>query len=387
MLQGALVKLIHRGPHGRGHDPLGERGQFHRSTRTATRGLFIVADGMGGHAAGEVASEMAVQIVSARARRTCATSTATASRERVADVAEDGEPRDPRAHDHRSRTSRGWGRRRRCSMLAGSRYLIGQVGDSRVYLLRDGKLEQLTKDHSYVQEQVDAGYPHAGAGALPSVQQRDHAVRRRERATWSRTSIAAKCAPGTSSSSRATASPAWSTTAASQQLLLLARAARAQGAGADLRGERSRWAGQHHGDRRAGRRDRSAGPTIGESHGGRWGRLADETVGSLAELYLGNILYALELAALSLERNRARPTRRRSTAGSAASSPRRMGARRPSPRRGARLQRRAMPRATILARAASRTSDAGSRGEACDRFSRSPGPAGRRRRAASAPIR
>ena len=43
-------------------------------------------------------------------------------------------------------------------ILTGSRYLIGQVGDSRVYLLRDGKLRQLTKDHSYVQEQVDAGF-------------------------------------------------------------------------------------------------------------------------------------------------------------------------------------------------------------------------------------
>src|SRR5688500_19369989 len=36
--------------------------------------------------------------------------------------------------------------------------MIGQVGDSRVYLLRDGALRQLTKDHSYVQEQVDAGF-------------------------------------------------------------------------------------------------------------------------------------------------------------------------------------------------------------------------------------
>jgi protein phosphatase len=43
-------------------------------------------------------------------------------------------------------------------LIAGRRYLIGQVGDSRVYLLRDGALIQLTKDHSYVQEQVDAGF-------------------------------------------------------------------------------------------------------------------------------------------------------------------------------------------------------------------------------------
>jgi protein phosphatase len=43
-------------------------------------------------------------------------------------------------------------------LLTVDRYMIGQVGDSRVYLLRDGALHQLTKDHSYVQEQVDAGF-------------------------------------------------------------------------------------------------------------------------------------------------------------------------------------------------------------------------------------
>jgi protein phosphatase len=42
-------------------------------------------------------------------------------------------------------------------VLSENQYLIGQVGDSRIYLLRDGALKQVTKDHSYVQEQVDAG--------------------------------------------------------------------------------------------------------------------------------------------------------------------------------------------------------------------------------------
>jgi len=42
-------------------------------------------------------------------------------------------------------------------LLSPNRYLIGHVGDSRIYIVRDGQMKQLTKDHSLVQEQVDAG--------------------------------------------------------------------------------------------------------------------------------------------------------------------------------------------------------------------------------------
>jgi protein phosphatase len=52
---------------------------------------------------------------------------------------------------------RGMGTTATVLVLMPRRYLIGQVGDSRAYLLRKGEFQQLTKDHSYVQEQVDAG--------------------------------------------------------------------------------------------------------------------------------------------------------------------------------------------------------------------------------------
>jgi protein phosphatase len=121
------------------------------------RGIFVVADGMGGHAAGEIASEMAVQLISrdlgsfkglsveeAGSRMTQAIKAANAA------IFE----RTLSEHD-----KRGMGTTATVMVLhAGTRYLIGQVGDSRAYLLRDGRFHQLTKDHSYVQEQVDAGY-------------------------------------------------------------------------------------------------------------------------------------------------------------------------------------------------------------------------------------
>jgi len=119
------------------------------------RGVFIVADGMGGHAAGEVASEMAVQIVMREVKplKGVADGTATA-------VLGEALRQANRAIHDRTITEvdkQGMGTTASVLVLADSRYLIGQVGDSRVYLLRDGALKQLTKDHSYVQEQVDLG--------------------------------------------------------------------------------------------------------------------------------------------------------------------------------------------------------------------------------------
>jgi protein phosphatase len=120
------------------------------------RGLFIVADGMGGHAAGEVASEMAVQIVLRELTDVRDLETSGVER-RVTDALKTAN----RAIHERTLIEvdkQGMGTTASVLIISGRRYLIGQVGDSRVYLLRDGALTQLTKDHSYVQEQVDAGF-------------------------------------------------------------------------------------------------------------------------------------------------------------------------------------------------------------------------------------
>jgi protein phosphatase len=119
------------------------------------RGIFIVADGMGGHAAGEVASEMAVRITSREIGTVRGLSEPQVGEKVRAAIRLANDAifeRTLMEHD-----KRGMGTTATVLVLLRGRYLIGQVGDSRAYLLRNGTLTQLTKDHSYVQEQVDAG--------------------------------------------------------------------------------------------------------------------------------------------------------------------------------------------------------------------------------------
>jgi protein phosphatase len=120
-----------------------------------SRGLFIVADGMGGHAAGEVASEMAVQIIEEQLGVLRGMSDGDAGgrmRSAIQRANHAIYERTLAEHD-----KRGMGTTITVMTLFSRRFLIGQVGDSRAYLLRNAELFQLTKDHSYVQEQVDAG--------------------------------------------------------------------------------------------------------------------------------------------------------------------------------------------------------------------------------------
>ena len=130
----------------------GNEDSLHTDVRS---GLFVVADGMGGHAAGEVASEMAVGIIADELR------SVKDIDDGVIALVSQAMKRANLAIFERTLTEvdkQGMGTTASVLILRDGKYLIGQVGDSRVYLLREGVLHQLTKDHSYVQEQVDAGF-------------------------------------------------------------------------------------------------------------------------------------------------------------------------------------------------------------------------------------
>ncbi|MEG0620699.1 MAG: protein phosphatase 2C domain-containing protein, partial [Raoultibacter sp.] len=102
--------------------------------------LFVVADGMGGHAAGEVASEIAVTTMAEKAPRHAdveALGKAVEAANRAVILAAG-----------QSKEREGMGTTVTSAILEGERLVIAQVGDSRAYLLHQGKLQQLTRDHS-----------------------------------------------------------------------------------------------------------------------------------------------------------------------------------------------------------------------------------------------
>ena len=115
--------------------------------------LFVVADGMGGHAGGDIASALATQLVA-----------------QVDDVYEDAELATgtlleamQRANEKLTATVKefsylqGMGTTMDSLLFTEGQANIVHIGDSRVYLLRDGIMDQITKDHTFVQTLVDSG--------------------------------------------------------------------------------------------------------------------------------------------------------------------------------------------------------------------------------------
>jgi PPM family protein phosphatase len=128
-------------------------------------GIFVVCDGMGGQAAGEVASKMGVdilldyfrnespatdsEIVNGQAGSAGARSLANAIQLANRTIYRAGQEQNGR---------NGMGSTIVAALVRGNSLAIGHVGDSRIYLVRQGSIQQLTQDHSLVMEQVRRGY-------------------------------------------------------------------------------------------------------------------------------------------------------------------------------------------------------------------------------------
>ncbi|MDE3152428.1 MAG: Stp1/IreP family PP2C-type Ser/Thr phosphatase, partial [Gemmatimonadota bacterium] len=121
--------------------------------------LFMVADGMGGAAAGEIASEMATAIVLRELRREWmphpkpGPDTFAAALKHAAATAN----AEINAYAANHPEYRGMGTTATIAGLLGDTLYLAQVGDSRAYLIRDGVARQITKDQSLMQKLVEAG--------------------------------------------------------------------------------------------------------------------------------------------------------------------------------------------------------------------------------------
>ena len=115
--------------------------------------LFVVADGMGGHAGGDVASAIAIKRIietdqsypSAQDAEFALQSALMAANSLLAET----------VFDHQELT--GMGTTVSALLRVGSELALAHIGDSRIYLLRDGELSQITADHTFVQRLVDSG--------------------------------------------------------------------------------------------------------------------------------------------------------------------------------------------------------------------------------------
>ncbi|APR87311.1 putative protein phosphatase [Minicystis rosea] len=122
--------------------------------------LYVVADGMGGHAAGEIASSEAVDAIHGMVRRGVL-STGTELDEvracRLLEGAIQSATYMLVAIAEFERDKTGMGTTISAALVVGTSLVIGQVGDSRVYLIRSGRAEQITEDHTLIAWQIKQG--------------------------------------------------------------------------------------------------------------------------------------------------------------------------------------------------------------------------------------
>ena len=132
--------------------------------------VAVLADGMGGYNAGEIASGMATAFIKAELSRWLSEAGANAQIRdirRAMEICVDNANIAIYNSANANPSFAGMGTTLVLGVIKDGRLLVGHIGDSRCYRIRQGRMEQITKDHSLLQEQMDAGLitPEQAAGS------------------------------------------------------------------------------------------------------------------------------------------------------------------------------------------------------------------------------
>src|SRR4051794_19452895 len=138
------------------HSEIGLIRKNNQDSGFASPHLLVVADGMGGAAAGDLASAVAIDTIKALDAADGAVLEGHEMLEAMAGVLHQA---NDRIADliHADHNLEGMGTTVTGALFDGTQFGLAHIGDSRAYLLRDGRLERLTHDHSWVQSLVDDG--------------------------------------------------------------------------------------------------------------------------------------------------------------------------------------------------------------------------------------
>lgn len=151
-----VAASTHAGMSGKNNEDSFRVSAYQMSEHNAMRVLAaVLCDGVGGHQAGEVASTMGINIITdtiAGANGEDLTNVLTAAIEKAS-----VEINKQSAQNAEGPGRAGMGSTASIACLMGNRLYTATVGDSRIYLLRGGKIQQISKDHTWIQDALDIG--------------------------------------------------------------------------------------------------------------------------------------------------------------------------------------------------------------------------------------
>ncbi|NJC95655.1 MAG: hypothetical protein C3F07_10880 [Anaerolineales bacterium] len=143
----------HQGMTGKNNEDRFAVTSYHVSEKDRTPVLFaVLADGIGGHRGGEVAAELAVNHI----MQSVSKSDGKFSRHIIEQAINEASSAIA-AHSASNEELKGMGATCAIAWIIGDRLYTAYVGDSRIYLIRGGRIQQLTVDHSWVQEAIEKG--------------------------------------------------------------------------------------------------------------------------------------------------------------------------------------------------------------------------------------